>query len=74
MREIRSDELDSHVNFKVLNGKECNADFYCFLRERQHSIFVNKVKKRFCSLFSTNLKKHNVKSRSIIWPVSWPFV
>ena len=24
-QEIRSNELDSHVNFKMLNGKECNA-------------------------------------------------
>ena len=31
MQEIRSNELDSHVNFKMLNGKECNANFYCFL-------------------------------------------
>ena len=46
MQEIRSltNELDSHVNFKMLNGKECNAEFYCFLTECQHSIFVNKVK------------------------------
>ena len=40
MQEIRSNELDSHVNFKMLNGKECKADFYCFLTECQHSIVV----------------------------------
>ena len=57
MQEIRSNELDSHINFKMLNGKECNAEFYCFLAERQHSIFVTKVKKSFCFLVSTNVKK-----------------
>ena len=56
MQEIRSNELDSYVNFKMLYGKECNVDFYCFLTECQHSIFVNKVKKSFCSLVSTNVK------------------
>ena len=60
MQEIRSNELDSHINFKMLNGKECNADFYCFLTECQHSIFANKVKRSFCSLVSTNVK-HDIK-------------
>ena len=56
MQEIRSTELDSHVNFEMLNGKECNADSYCFLTECPHSVFVNKVKKSFFSLKSTSVK------------------
>ena len=56
MQEVRSNELDSHVNFKMLNGKECNAKVYCCLTEYQHSIFVNKMKKSFCSFVSTNVK------------------
>ena len=57
MQETRSDELDSHVNFKMLNGQECNADLYCFLTKCQHSIFVSKMKKSFCALVSTNVQK-----------------
>ena len=53
MQEVRSAELDSYVNFKMLNDKECNANVYCFLTECQHSIFVNKVKNILCSLVST---------------------
>ena len=45
MQEARSNEFDSHVNFKMLNGKECNANVYCCLTECQYSIFVNKMKK-----------------------------
>ena len=60
MQEIRSNELDSHVNVKMLNDIEYNANVYCFLTECQHSIFVNKVKKSFCSLMSTN-EKNEVK-------------
>ena len=30
MQQIRSNELEWHVNSKMLNGKEWNADFYCF--------------------------------------------
>lgn len=56
MQENLSNELDSHANFNMLNVKKCNADFYCFLTKCQHSIFVNKIKKKFCSLVSTNVK------------------
>ena len=33
MQEVCSDELDSDVNFKMLNGKECIADVSYFLTE-----------------------------------------
>ena len=41
MHEARSNEFA----FKMLNGKECNANVYCCLTECQYSIFVNKMKK-----------------------------
>ena len=57
MQEVRSNELDSDANFKMLHGIECTADVYCFLTQCQQSIFVNKMKLRLCSIVNTHVKQ-----------------
>ena len=60
MHEIHSNKLDSHVDFKMLNGKENKADFLLF-SDRMSTLDLCKQSEETFLFSCENKRKNDVK-------------